>query len=164
MEEADLALFILDLSEPLGAEDQAIATRLRERRALLLLNKVDLRRSFSAGEAAQALGVDPEDILEISAEFGQGLEDLKARLVGLVWDGKLERRDDVFLLNIREKDLLQRARDSLQETLGDAKGEASLDLLAAGLEEVLQILGELTGENLTEDLLERIFSDFCVGK
>ncbi len=164
VEGADLVLFMLDLSEPLDPEDRAIAEKLREKRTLLLLNKVDLGRSFSAAEAIQALGVDPKDVLELSAQFGEGLERLKKKLVGLVWEGRLDRREDVFLLNIREKDLLQRARQALERTLADAREGATSDLLAVGLEEVLEILGELTGENLTEEVLDRIFSAFCVGK
>ena len=68
------------------------------------------------------------------------------------------------MLNIRGKDLLQRTRESLERTLADAKGGATVDLLAVGLEEVLEILGELTGENLSEEAIDRIFSNFCVGK
>lgn len=164
MEGADLVLLMLDLSEPLDEEDGAIAERLQGKRTLLLLNKVDLGRSFSAKEAVETLGVNAEAVLEISAKFGDGLEELIQKLIGLVWEGGLERHEDVFLLNIREKDLLQRARDSLQKTLSDAREGATLDLLAVGLEEVLEILGELTGENLTDEVLDRIFSDFCVGK
>lgn len=164
VEGADLALFMLDLSEPLSPEDRAIATKLGKKRTLLLLNKVDRGQGFTADEAVQALGISPEDVLEISARFGEGLEDLKRKLVRLVWGGRLERREDLFLLNIREKDLLQRVRDSLQVTLADAREGATLDLLAVGLEEVLETLGELTGENLTDEVLDRIFSDFCVGK
>jgi tRNA modification GTPase len=68
------------------------------------------------------------------------------------------------LLNIWGKDLLQRTRESLERTLADAKGGATVDLLAVGLEEVLEILGELTGENLSEEAIDRIFSNFCVVK
>jgi tRNA modification GTPase len=163
-EGADLVLFMLDLGAPLAEEDRTIAQRLQGKRTILLLNKVDLGRSFTAEEAVQALGVEPEAVLEISAEFGEGLEEFKERLVGLVWEGRLERREDLFLLNIRERDLLQRAREALEGVLADAQEGATLDLLAVGLEEVLEILGELTGENLSEEVIDRIFSNFCVGK
>ena len=163
-EGADLVLFMLDLSEPLTAEDRAIARPLAGKRALLLLNKSDLGRSFSPQEALQALGIEPEGVLEISAKLGTGLEELKRRLVELVWEGRLERPEGLFLLNIREKELLQRAKEALGRTLADARAGATPDLLAIGLEEVLTILGELTGEDLTEEVIDRIFADFCVGK
>ncbi|MFQ6089923.1 MAG: tRNA uridine-5-carboxymethylaminomethyl(34) synthesis GTPase MnmE, partial [Candidatus Bipolaricaulia bacterium] len=76
MEGADLVLLMLDLSEPLDEEDGAIAERLQGKRTLLLLNKVDLGRSFSAKEAVETLGVNAEAVLEISAKFGDGLEEL----------------------------------------------------------------------------------------
>lgn len=164
IEGADLVLFVLDLSAPLAPEDKAIAEKLDGKRTILLLNKLDLGRSFTAEEALQALGIHPEDLLEISARFEKGLEGLKRRLIGLVWEGRLERRENVFLLNIREKDLLERARGSLKRTLADAQAGTTLDLLAVDLEEALEILGELTGEDLTEEVIDRIFSEFCVGK
>jgi tRNA modification GTPase len=163
-EGADLVLFMLDLSAPLASEDEAIAQRLRGKRTILLLNKLDLGRNFTAEEALRALRIEPEAMLEISAKFGEGLEELKGRLIGLVWEGRLERREGLFLLNIREKDLLERARDSFKRTLADAQGDTTLDLLAVGLEEILEILGELTGESLSEEVIDRIFSNFCVGK
>ncbi len=165
-EGADLVLFMLDGSEPLTLEDREIALRIRGKRSLLLLNKLDLGRGFPAAEAVQALGLEPEPeaVLEISAKFGNGLEELKERLVELVWAGRLERPEGLFLLNIRERDLLQRARAALLSLRAEAAAGVTLDLLAIGLEEVLAILGELTGENLTEEVIDRIFADFCVGK
>lgn len=163
-EGADLVLFMLDGSEPLTQEDREIARRLHAKRSLLLVNKIDLGRSFPLDEAVASLGLAPEAILELSAKLGNGLEELKERLVGLVWEGRLERPEGLFLLNVREKELLERARQALQRVLVDARGEATVDLLAIGLEEGLEILGELTGENLTEEVIDRIFSNFCVGK
>jgi len=163
-EGADLVLLMLDLGAPLTSEDRAIAARLRGKRTVLLLNKLDLGRNFTAEEALRALRIEPEAVLEISAEFGEGLEELKGKLIGLVWEGRLEPREDIFLLNIRERDLLQRAGEALKEVLANVREGATLDLLAVGLEEALEILGELTGENLSEEVIERIFSDFCVGK
>jgi tRNA modification GTPase len=163
-EGADLVLFLLDLSEPLTAEDRLIAKRLQGKRTILVLNKADLEKSFSPQEAVVALGIEPEGVLEISAKLGTGLEELKGRLVGLVWEGRLERPEGLFLLNIREKELLQRAKGALKATLADARAGATPDLLATGLEEALAILGELTGENLTEEVIDRIFANFCVGK
>lgn len=163
-EGADLILFMLNLSEPLAEEDGAIARRLRGKRTILLLNKLDLGRGFSVEEALRALRIEPEAILEISAKFGDGLEELKKGLVELVWEGRLEPREGLFLLNIREKDLLGRTREALQQALADARAGVTPDLLAIDLEEALEVLGELTGENLSEEVIERIFSDFCVGK
>jgi tRNA modification GTPase len=164
VEEADLALFMLDLSGPLTAEDRVIAQKLQGKRVVLLLNKADLGRSFSSAEAIQALGINADGALEISAKLGHGLEELRRKLVELVWEGRLERPEGLFLLNIREKELLERAREALQRLLADAEAGATSDLLAIGLEEILEILGELTGENLSEEVIEQIFSNFCVGK
>ncbi|MGQ9734359.1 MAG: tRNA uridine-5-carboxymethylaminomethyl(34) synthesis GTPase MnmE [Candidatus Bipolaricaulia bacterium] len=165
-EGADLVLFMLDGSEPLAQEDREIALRIRGKRCLLLLNKLDLGRGFPAAEAVRALKLEPEPeaVLELSAKLGNGLGELKERLVELVWEGRLERPEGLFLLNIRERDLLQRARAALLSLQAEAAAGVTPDLLAIGLEEVLAILGELTGENLTEEVIDRIFANFCVGK
>ena len=163
-EGADLVLLVLDLGEPLTPEDRAIARRLWEKRTILVLNKLDLGRSFTAEEAIQALGMEPEAAVEISAARGDGLEELKGRLIELVWEGQLEPREGLFLLNIRERDLLQRAQETLKRALADVEAGVTLDLLAVDLEEALEILGELTGESLSEEVIDRIFSNFCVGK
>ncbi|HIC95412.1 TPA: tRNA uridine-5-carboxymethylaminomethyl(34) synthesis GTPase MnmE, partial [Candidatus Bipolaricaulota bacterium] len=149
VEGADLVLLVLDLGEPLTPEDRVIARRLREKRTILVLNKLDLGQSFTAEEAAQALEVEPEAVVEISAARGDGLEELKKRLIELVWEGQLEPREGLFLLNIRERDLLQRTQEVLKRTLADVEARVTLDLLAVDLEEVLEVLGELTGESLT---------------
>ena len=164
VEGADLVLLVLDLGEPLTPEDRVIARRLREKRTILVLNKLDLGQSFTAEEAAQALEVEPEAAVEISAARGDGLEELKKRLIELVWEGQLEPREGLFLLNIRERDLLQRTQEVLKRALADVEARVTLDLLAVDLEEVLEVLGELTGESLTEEVIDRIFSNFCVGK
>jgi len=163
-ERADLILFMIDASAPLTEEDLAIAKCIKNKRSLLLLNKVDLGKSFSKGEAAVKLGYSEENALEIAAKYSLGLEDLKEKMVELVWGGKLQQKEDVFLLNVREKDLLQRAQISLQEALTALKNGATWDLLAIDLKEALNTLGELTGENLTEEVIDRIFANFCIGK
>ena len=165
-EEADLILFLVDASAPLTAEDRETAAWVRElkKKNFLLLNKVDLPRVLVPKEAVEELNLVPEAVLEIAAATGAGLDELKRRLVELVWSGGMEHREDVFLLNVREKDLLQRARDALQRAVADAEAGMTLDLLAVDLEEVAEILGELTGENLSEEVVDRIFANFCVGK
>ena len=189
-EGADLVLFLVDASEPLTPEDRKIAAKLKElgKKTLLLLNKIDLGRAFSPEEALRELelelGAEAADTnsdaatadagsqvqaqvvaaLEIAAAVGTGLDELKRTLVELVWSGGVEHREDVFLLNVREKDLLLRAQAALKQALADAEAGLTPDLIAVGLEEALEALGELTGENLTDEVIDRIFSQFCVGK
>lgn len=161
---ADLTLFMVDVSAPLTEEDSAIAEEIDGKRSLLLLNKMDLRRKFTVEKAAQALFANVENILEISAKYGTSLEELKDKMVGLIWEGRLEKRDGLFLLNIREKDLLKRAKNALEGALSAVERGVTMDLLAVNIKEALDVLGELTGENLTEEVIDRIFSNFCVGK
>jgi tRNA modification GTPase len=165
---ADLILFVVDISKPLTKEDYEIAerikTKMKKRNYLLLLNKIDLEYAFSKEEAISKLGAVSENTLEISAESGEGIDALKKQMVEWVWGGKLEMREDVFLLNIRERDLLVRAGKAIDQALLSLDEDATLDLIAVDIKEALDTLGELTGENLTEEVIDRIFSNFCIGK
>lgn len=161
---ADLILFLVDVSVPLSSEDRSIAENIKDKKTILLLNKIDLKREFTEEEAVDYLGDSFEEVVEISAKYSTGVDKLTKKMVTLVWGGKLEQKEDVFLLNIREKDLLRRAREILSGLIEPSKNYQPVDLLAIDIREVLEILGELTGENLTEEVIDRIFSNFCVGK
>lgn len=161
---ADLILFLVDASAPLSSEDRAIADNIKDKRAILLLNKIDLEREFTEEEAVCYLGDWFEEVIEISAKYSTGVDKLTGKMHALVWGRELEQKEDVFLLNVREKDLLRRAREILSGLIESHKNDHPVDLLAVDIREVLEILGELTGENLTEEVIDRIFSNFCVGK
>lgn len=160
---ADLGLVLLDLSSPITQEDRAILDLVAGKPHFALLSKADLPHATSPASALSALKLVPEQTMAISAKTGLGVEQLKAALVRRVWGG-LPAHEDAFLLDVREKELLQRAKASLQQAHGTACAHGTLDLVAAQVQEALETLGELTGENAGEAVIERIFSKFCVGK
>ncbi len=163
-EMSDLILFLVDISTPLEPEDRSIAQNIKGKKSILVLNKTDLDKKFTKQEAIGYLGGTFEEAMEISAKYGTGVDKLADQMVKLVWGGEIEKSDDVFLLNIREKDLLKRAREVLSHSIQASKNGHPIDLLAVDVKEALEILGELTGENLTEEVIDRIFSKFCIGK
>ncbi|HEY5596101.1 MAG TPA: tRNA uridine-5-carboxymethylaminomethyl(34) synthesis GTPase MnmE [Candidatus Bipolaricaulota bacterium] len=160
---ADLGLVLLDLSSPITQEDRAILDLVAGKPYFALLNKADLPHATSPPSALSELKLDPEQTMVISAQTGAGVEQLKAALVRRVWGG-LPAHEDAFLLDVRERDLLQRARELLQRAHDTACAGGTLDLVAAEVQDALEALGELTGENAGEAVIERIFSKFCVGK
>lgn len=160
---ADVALVLVDLSLPITDEDGAILELLQDKAHFVLFNKADLPFVTSPSSATGALRLDPAHTLVISAHTGAGVEQLKAALVRRVWGG-LPAHEDVFLLDARERNLLERTKALLEHAHSTARAHGTLDLVAAEVQDALEALGELTGESAGEAVIERIFSKFCVGK
>jgi len=156
LREADLALVVLDASAPENDEDAALLAELADQPRLVLLNKVDRVRV----ERAKL----NHETLAISARTGQGLDALKQRLVSWAWGGHSPRGEGLLFLDVREKDMLLRAQSALERALRAQAQGNTLDLVAAEVQQALEALGELSGQDASEAVIERIFAQFCVGK
>lgn len=163
LEEADLVLVLVDGSQPIRKEDRAILEKSAARPHLILVNKADLGLSSDAQTLLQEKG-DGGPALAISAKTGQGMEDLEKALSGLFLEGDEGREGADALSNIRQIDLLEKARSSLSSALGGLETGVSLDALDVDLQDAYQDLAAITGESIEEDVLNKIFQDFCVGK
>jgi tRNA modification GTPase len=105
-----------------------------------------------------------ENTLFISALNGENLDDLKDRLLSAVKSGELKPGEDTIVTNIRHYDNLMKTRDALHDVLSGIDNGVTGDFLAMDIRQALHYLGEITGEITTEDLLDNIFSKFCIGK
>lgn len=160
LETADIALLVLDASEPLQPDDRALLAELVGRRAVAALNKFDLPARLATAEVEALL---PGLIcLPVSALRGDGLADLERALTSVVLGGLLATDPDVS--NPRHKQALLRAESALEAALGADAAGLPRDVQAAEVAAAVTALGEITGENATEDLLDTIFSRFCIGK
>lgn len=148
VEQADLALIVLDQGQPLTDEDQEILSLARKRPHLIVRNKADLPVRLEG----------PEGIL-ISTQTGEGIPELKRAIRAQA--GQLGERELSLLRHMR---LAGRAAEALNEAARAFRAGEPLDLCAVHLHEALQALGQVTGDNVTEDMLDRLFSSFCVGK
>ncbi len=161
LQRADLALFVVDGSQPLEALDHAVARLVDTKPALVTINKCDI-----PGEGAVASG----DLLpdaphrRISALTGQGLAELEQAILELLLGGQVNASDTPLVSNPRHKAALSRALDHVRAALDGEQDAVSADLLAIDVRDAVDALGEITGETAGEDLLEAIFSQFCVGK
>ena len=157
--QADLALLVVDGSEPLTEADRQIAGLAAGKTAILVINKIDLPR---AGDSFDIL---PEATqVEISALTGEGLEELEEAIVEVVFSGQVLASDELLVSSPRHKDILKRALDHLASAQGAHAQGMPADFVAIDLTSAVNALGEITGETVSEDLLETIFSEFCVGK
>ena len=173
--QADLALLVVDASQPLADADEAIAGLVRGRPAIVVLNKIDLPAyagtaydgtayDETANDGTAGDGLLPAPAVRISALSGEGLDALEQALVETVLSGQVTASEAPMVTNPRHKEALERALDHVLAA-GEAHGRGELpELLAIDLSAAVQALGEITGQAAGEDLIEAIFANFCVGK
>jgi tRNA modification GTPase len=162
--QADLVLYLVDGSQPLAEDDARALADLAGRAALAVVNKADLPQAFTDA-ALQA--ATPLPALRLSALTGQGLEALKEAMLNIVLEGGPANARDIITQERHARHLqncaacLQRAVQLLPTRRG---GDAPWELAAQELHEAIRELGEITGEEVGEEILDRIFSQFCIGK
>jgi len=163
MSEAHLILLVADRSRPLDDEDRQIFREVHGKRALLILNKIDLPPRIAAEEVKKEAGMN--DLYPISALRGDGIEELKGGMVGAIVTGRAKRGGgELIPVNLRHKRVLEKAQKAIGEALEGRKREIPWDLTAIEIRQVLDILGEIAGETTPEEVLEMIFARFCIGK
>ena len=159
--EADLILYVVDVSVPLDENDREILEIIRDRKTIVLLNKSDLPQVISPGDLEQ-MGTWP--VLSISAGNRQGVEILEAQIRKMFFAGELEFNDQVYITNARHKNALEKARDSLEMVENSIAAGMPEDFFSIDLMDAYEALGTILGESVGEDLVNEIFSKFCTGK
>lgn len=162
MEKADLCILMLDASSPLTEEDISLLSLMREKKSLVLLNKSDLKPLLTEEEILARL---PEKkIIRVSAKEGIGIAELEEEIRSLVYFGQVSVENDIMVSNLRHKDALQRACNSCEDALRGLSEGLPLDILETDFRDIWDALGLITGESVSEDLLDTIFREFCIGK
>jgi tRNA modification GTPase len=160
--QADLVLFLLDRSTPLAPEDLQIYKDIGNKPRLIVLNKVDLEAHPDFAAIRERF--PEETIVETSALYGDGMEELKDAVFLSILDGRLDTETSVVAPNLRHKLCLERSLEAVNRGLELLDGQSSAELIAFEVQEALAHLGEIVGLTTTEDLLDQIFSRFCLGK
>lgn len=159
--QADLVLYLVDGSEPLTEEDVTVFRDLADRPALVVVNKVDLPRGLDFQKLRRRVS---SPVVEVSAFTGQGLENLEKAVVDLVLGGEVNTAGEI-VTQARHYELLERAREALAQAQGLLEqAEPPWELVALEVKEALLALGEITGEEVGEAVLDQIFAQFCIGK
>jgi tRNA modification GTPase len=164
--QADLALLVVDASQPPAAADRDIAALVNGKPAIVVLNKIDLLGGVqpkAAGDLAAPL-VPEAPAVQISALTGQGLECLEAAIVEAVFSGEVTAGETPMVTSQRHKDALCRALDHVEAACAaDSEGQWP-DLVAIDVGAAVHALGEITGQAASEELVDTIFASFCIGK
>jgi len=153
---AEFILHVLDASEPLTAADEKYLTEFAGKKRILVRNKTDLPEKLEL--AANSPMVD------VCCVSGQGIEALKNAIKELAWSGEIKAEMLQVAINSRHQDALNRARAATRQAAEALRGELTLELIAFDLRVAAGAVGEIVGKTTTEDLLDSIFSTFCLGK
>ena len=159
--EADLIIYVVDASRNLDENDLDIIEMIRDKKAVILLNKSDLDTVIN--EEIIKNHID-KPVLSISAKEEQGIRELEDTLKEMFFHGEISFNDEVYITNVRHKTALQDAYGSLQKVIISIENDMPEDFYSIDLLDAYESLGSITGETIGEDLVNEIFSKFCMGK
>jgi len=161
IEKADLVLYVADSSSPLDESDFEIMDYLKEKKTIIILNKSDLHKVTGEEEIKKHL---KKDVITFSAKEETGLDELYEKLESLFFEGKLNFNDEIYITNMRHKNSLKQASESLNMVFGSIEMGMPEDFYSIDLTDAYEHLGYILGESMGEDLVNKIFSEFCMGK
>ncbi len=153
---AEFILHVLDASEPLTNEDKNYLTEFAAKKRILVRNKIDLPVKLEFSVTSK--------VVDVCCLSGQGIEALKDAIKELAWSGEIKAGMLQVMINSRHQDALNRARAAALRTLEALRADVPLELVAMDLRVGANAVGEIVGKTATEDLLDSIFSQFCIGK
>jgi len=161
---ADLVLLMVDASQPLTQGDRAVAALVQDQTTLLVVNKIDLRADGALLPGRAALDARTVGAVGVSALTGEGLQELESAIVETVFSGQVTASEAPAVTNPRHKEALARALTHVHDAQGAYRSGVLPDLVSIDLSAAVRMLGEITGQTASEDLVDRIFGNFCVGK
>lgn len=162
---ADLIIYVIDTSRPLDENDREIMELLRGKKAVILLNKSDLDSVVTREEVLEQLDdLEVQKMISVSAKEQTGIEELENALKDLFFEGKVTFNDEVCITNLRQKADLAEARESLLKVQESLEMDMPEDFYSIDMMSAYEALGTITGESVGEDLVNEIFSKFCMGK
>ncbi len=158
LENAELVLILLDGTKRLEKEDYDILEKVKDKKHLIIINKIDLKSNIEKEK------LDGEEIVEISTKTLEGIEILEEKIEKLFNQNEIDVDTEIVITNLRHKDLIAKAKEQIQHIDEALKAGLPIDMVSIELQNAVQFLGEITGETVSEDVVNGIFKKFCVGK
>ena len=160
--DADLVIAIFDSSKELSEEDVEILNIIKNKKSIILLNKADLNSVLNENDNIFKNITD--NVLKISALNGDGLEKLYSVIAKMFSLDEINIDNDVIITNLRHKNLISKAIENVKKARNTVKENMPIDIIAIFVKDILEDLGNITGEFVTDDIINEIFSKFCLGK
>ncbi len=162
VDKADLILLMLDAAKPLSQDDRIILGIIKNKKVIVLINKTDLEIKLDLQEVIKES--EGRRIIHMSLIEDKGLDILEDTIKDMVFSGDVKIGDGVIITRVRHENCLKRAKNSLCDAKDAINNGLPVDLVAIDIKAALEALGEITGDNITEEIVDRIFEDFCIGK
>lgn len=160
--EAELVLVILDNTKELTKEDKEILKIAENKNSIILLNKVDLKENnLEENEEVKKIN---KKIIKISAKNGNGIEELYNEIEKMFQIENLETDGEIIITNIRHKNQIENGLKNINEAIKAVNNNLPIDIISISIKQTLEDLGKITGANVSEDIINEIFSKFCLGK
>ncbi len=161
--EADLIIFVIDSSCPLDENDREIFEFIKDKKAVILLNKSDLK-AFVTKKEISSLNNGNAPLISISVKEGKGFEEFNDIIRSMFLKGDIEYNDEILIMNERHASLLMKAEESLKNVRASIENNMPEDFLSIDLTDCYDLLGMIIGEKTEDDVINEIFARFCVGK
>ncbi len=158
--EADLIMMVFDASNALEEDDIEIIRRIKNKKTIYLKNKTDLDDKLNLAEYKSIAN----NIINISVLRNEGLEKITNAIQTMFFEGRIDIENDLIINNARQKNLLISAANNLKEVLKSIENGMSIDFIEIDLKACMENLGLIVGKAVSDDLIDKIFSDFCIGK
>ena len=158
IEDADLVIVVLNNNEPLTAEDKEILSKTKEKQRIIVINKTDLPTNIDISKE------NLKNVVHTNANTVEGIKQLKSKIIELFQLETLKTKDYTYLSNARQISLAKKAYQSLKEAETGLNNNLPIDMVEIDLKETFDLLGEIIGETYSEEILDHLFANFCVGK
>ena len=162
LSEADLILFVLNNNEPLTEDDQTLYEVVKNEDIIVIINKTDLEPRLDIDEVKEMIGDMP--LIQTSMLKQEGIDELEIQIRDLFFGGEVQNQDMTYVSNSRHISLLKQARHSIQDAIDAAESGVPMDMVQIDLTRTWEILGEIIGESASDELIDQLFSQFCLGK
>ena len=162
IKDSDLIIAVFDISKKLDKEDMEILNLIKNRKSIVLLNKCDLSQENE--ETTNYMSSINKTVIKASMKTKNGIDVLYKTISNMFNDNEIDINDGIIITNLRNKNQIHKAIQNIEDLQKCIKENMSVDILAVYIKETLENLGEITGNNVSEDIINKIFSRFCLGK
>ena len=162
LSQADLILFVLNNNEALTQEDYTLYEVVKNEDVIVIVNKMDLVQNIDINEVKDMIGDTP--LIQTSMLKQEGIDELEIQIRDLFFGGEVQNQDMTYVSNSRHISLLKQARQTIQDAIDAAESGVPMDMVQIDLTRTWEILGEIIGETASDELIDQLFSQFCLGK
>ncbi|HHJ3712408.1 TPA: tRNA uridine-5-carboxymethylaminomethyl(34) synthesis GTPase MnmE [Staphylococcus aureus] len=162
LSQADLILFVLNNNEALTQEDYTLYEVVKNEDVIVIVNKMDLEQNIDINEVKDMIGDTP--LIQTSMLKQEGIDGLEIQIRDLFFGGEVQNQDMTYVSNSRHISLLKQARQTIQDAIDAAESGVPMDMVQIDLTRTWEILGEIIGETASDELIDQLFSQFCLGK